>query len=485
MSDCELKRFRRKLLLVVALGVLLRGAYGLVIVDDPLAGDAFNYATVAAAISDGRWFVEPFAIPDTPSAEHPPVTSLVLAVAPLVVGQDWKIGEVPGYVLFQRWTLALVGGATVLLVGLYGRRLVGARTGLLAAGVTALNPNLWVNDGLLMSESLAAVATMALLLALDQARCRERDHPRRLLDWVLVGVLAGAGALVRSEALVVAVLAILPVWWMAMRGSVKDAVRSAASACAAALLVVAMWIGPNLARFSGPVLFSTNDGLTLLGANCPETYSGEFIGLWTIECTRLADADGNGIDDWTDLRRADSSSEPTPDPARESTAWRKAALRYARDHVGRVPVVIAARVLRLWGVYDPDGMVDYNRGEGRRPVVSWLGWACHVVATPLAVIGLVLMRRRRERVWPIVAQALGATVVAAGIYGLVRFRVGWDVAAGVPVAVALSAGCTRWGGSLQRRGAAWPSSSKANLRTDPPSGDGNVRKLVSWRDSPS
>ena len=480
MSEPEPKRFRRRLLLIVALSVLLRGAYGLAIVDDPLAGDAFNYATVAAAISDGRWFVEPFATPDTPSAEHPPITSLVLAVAPLVVGQDWKIGEVPGYVLFQRWTLALVGGATVLLVGLYGRRLVGARAGLLAAGLAAVNPNLWVNDGLLMSESLAALATMALLLALDHARCRERDQPRWLLGWVFVGALAGLGALVRSEAVLIAALAILPVWWMAVRGSAKDAIRSAAAVGVATLVVVAVWIGPNLARFSAPVLFSTNDGLTLLGANCPDTYSGEFIGLWTIECTRLADADDNGIDDWTDLRQAVSSNEPSPDPARESTAWRKAALRYARAHVGRVPVVVAARVLRLWGIYDPAGMADYNRGEGRRPVVSWLGWGWHVAATPLAVIGLVLMGRRRQRMWPIAAQALGATVVAAGIYGLVRFRVGWDVAANVPVAVALSAVWARWGGSLRRRGAGPSHHPKANLRTDPPSGDGNVRKFVSW-----
>ncbi len=447
MRSARPRHFRRRLLLIVALSVLLRGAYGLVIANDPLAGDAFNYATVAAAIADGRWFVEPFATPDTPSAEHPPATSLVLAIAPLVVGQTWKFGDLPAYVLFQRWIFALVGGATVLLVGLYGRRLAGERVGLVAAVLAACNPNLWINDGILMSESLAAFATMALLMAVDRARRRGRDQPGWLTNWVLVGALAGAGALVRSEALLIAALVIVPVWWMTSRGSLAHLARSAAAVVITTLAVVALWIGPNMVRFSEPVLFSTNDGLTLLGANCPDTYSGSLIGTWTMACTRLADSDHNGLDDWTDLQRGLPLGQPGPDPARESVAWRNAALHYIRGHLDRVPVVVATRVLRIWGLYDPAGTVVLTQGEGRRPVVSWMAWGWNLVATPLALGGLLVMRRRRQRIWPIAAQALGATLVAGAIYGLARFRVGWDVAACVPAAVALMALWTRRGRS--------------------------------------
>ena len=47
------------------------------------------------------------------------------------------------------------------------------------------------------------------------------------------------------------------------------------------MLVVGPWVAFNLARFKDPVYISTNDGVTLAGANCDSGYYGTTIGLWT------------------------------------------------------------------------------------------------------------------------------------------------------------------------------------------------------------
>lgn len=51
----------------------------------------------------------------------------------------------------------------MVVIGLLARSLVGPTAGLVAAAVAALNPNLWMNDALVMSESLSALL-IALLL---------------------------------------------------------------------------------------------------------------------------------------------------------------------------------------------------------------------------------------------------------------------------------------------------------------------------------
>ena len=48
----------------------------------------------------------------------------------------------------------------------------------------------------------------------------------------------------------------------------------------------------------------------------------------------------------------------------------------------------------------------------------------HVLgAGPLAIAGLVLLRRRRRALWPLVATAVTVTIVAASTYGQQRFRI--------------------------------------------------------------
>ena len=93
-----------------------------------------------------------------------------------------------------------------------------------------------------------------------------------------------------------------------------------------------------------------------------------------------------------------------------------------RDHLGRLPIVVAARVGRLWSVYRPLDMVSYNQGESRERWVTELGLVAYYPLMLLAIAGAVemLRRRRGQALWLLVVPAISATLVAAATYGQTR-----------------------------------------------------------------
>ena len=52
-----------------------------------------------------------------------------------------------------------------MVIGLVGRRIAGDRAVLLAAALAAVYPMLWINDGMLVSESMYILLVAAILLA--------------------------------------------------------------------------------------------------------------------------------------------------------------------------------------------------------------------------------------------------------------------------------------------------------------------------------
>ena len=92
------------------------------------------------------------------------------------------------HLLAQRLTMTVFGAGVVLVIGLLGRAVAGDRAGLVAAGIAAVYPNLWINDGLVMSETLATLAVaLAILLTYRFIRA-----PRwSTAAWV--GVACGSG----------------------------------------------------------------------------------------------------------------------------------------------------------------------------------------------------------------------------------------------------------------------------------------------------
>jgi 4-amino-4-deoxy-L-arabinose transferase-like glycosyltransferase len=403
------RRFWTVLLLIVLAGLALRVAYVLGAKDgEPMMGDAIYYNHQAAALADGRGFACPD--PGTPScphpmpvADHPPLTALAMAPAAWLFDRNDTA---------QRLSMTLLGVAGLLLVGLIGRELAGDRAGWIAAGIAALYPNLWVNDALIMAETLSVLSVAAAVL-LAYKFIRRPSMGRG----VALGAVCGFGILARAELGFLLPVVVLPVILLARTLVTGQRLRIAAAAVLATAVVVAPWVIPNLFRFEKPVFLSTNDGITISGANCPSVYSGPGLGLWTLDC----------------------HGEPKGDQSEVNAVLRRRGLSYMKHHLGRLPVVIMAREGLAWSVFRPRLMVDYNKGEGREAWVSWIGLVVYYLLVPLAVAGGIALRRRGVPLLPLLAQVVIVLITVALFYGLVRFRIPAEITIVVLAAVALDA----------------------------------------------
>jgi 4-amino-4-deoxy-L-arabinose transferase-like glycosyltransferase len=402
------RRFWRVLLLIVLGALALRIGYVLLAKrSEPVLGDQIYYSAQANTIARGEGFTDPR--DGSQQAEHPPLTALALTPTSWVM-ERFDAGS--RHLLAQRLTMTVFGAAVVLVIGLLGRAVAGDRAGLIAAGIAAVYPNLWINDGLVMSETLATLAVaLAILLTYRFIRA-----PRwSTAAWV--GAACGVAMLARAELGLLLPLMVLPAALFLKQFPVKRQLGLFVLACVAAFAVVSPWLIANLTRFDEPVLFSTNDGLTICGANLQRTYYGEGTGVWALDCAAF----------------------PTPKGDRSvvSNSLRSDGLHFIRDHLGRLPVVMAVRVARVWSIYAPGFMANYNVNEGRDVEVSWAGFFAFWVLVPCAVVGGVQLRRRRVPITPLVAQFVIVTVTAAAIYGITRFRIPAEVSLVVLAAVAV------------------------------------------------
>jgi hypothetical protein len=162
---------------------------------------------------------------------------------------------------------------------------------------------------------------------------------------------------------------------------------------------------------------STGDGLALLGANCPGTYSGPLLGGWSITCAIAVYTHG--------------------DESVQSAVDQHAAISYAEHHGGRLPVVVAARIGRLWDFFEPFQMASDDVNEGRPRDASLAGLFTYYALLPFAVAGAVSLRRRRLRPWILLVPGLVLTLVSILFFGLVRFRAPFEVCLVVLAAPAL------------------------------------------------
>jgi hypothetical protein len=265
-----------------------------------------------------------------------------------------------------------------------------------------------------MAESLTTLLVAGALWA----AVRYRRSPS-LRTAVEIGGWIGLAALARAESLLLGPLIVAPLMWVAHPGSVRRVTRLAVSA-AAVVLVISPWVVPNLVRFEEPVLMSTNDGTTLVGANNPQTYAGEAIGFWTLESAAAIDVDGL-------------------DQSEVSRVYRDEAVEFVGDNLSDLPEVVVARLGRVWSVYRPLQMVEWNTGEGRERWVSNLALAAWFVVLPLAAVGWWRMRRDGLATWTLGATLVHVSIVAALFYGIPRFRVPAEIALIVWAAVGICA----------------------------------------------
>lgn len=400
--------FAARLLAVAGLGLAARLVYALVVMHGrPISGDGREFHLLANVLAESQRYVQPFLYLyrdelAVPTAEKPPLYPLALAL-PSALGLDTNTAH--------QVASCVMGAAGVVLIGLLGRRVGGDRVGLLAAAIAALYPALVMLDSSLRSESLYVPLIAFCLLA--AYRLADAPTPRRA---AVLGLAVGLAALTRGEAVLLLALLAVPVLWLAAR---PRRLALAAAVAAGFLAVAGPWLARNWITFDRPTAISTNEGGLIAGANCRSAYYTDLIGTWA--CFPRADP-------------AWGTNE-----AVISNRLRSRGVDYAADHAGRVPAVVGVRVLRVWDVWRPRSAARLESGIGNRHIRAQQAsvLALYVLA-PLAIAGLVALRRRGEPLRILVAPLVLVTVVAATTYGTTRFRAAAEVPIVVLASVALA-----------------------------------------------
>ncbi|HWS46377.1 MAG TPA: glycosyltransferase family 39 protein, partial [Acidimicrobiia bacterium] len=425
-------QFTRALLVVTGGGLLLRVAFAISRRHRGLGGDAYWYYWQARALADGHFFINPLAWRTlgvtSPSAGHAPLYPAYLAILPL-------LGITAP--LAMRLASCLLGAATIYVIGRAACRIAGPRAGLLAAALAAVAPALWINDAMLLSESMYAL-TIALVV---WAAYVFWETPTTKHAAFLGGALALA-AYARPEALGLAVLLALT-WLVAARGRPwRERLARLAVLGGVVVLALAPWVVRNLVAFDKTVTVSDSQGTVLATANCDSTYHGRNIGLYDLGCllddlgatpeqrTAISLEGGPGLGKFLYLQPGDESTV--------SARLQHDALHYISQHPARASVVSVVRVARAWNLLWPRAEVRFDAFvEGRGLTVSWLALIGYWVTLALAVWGFVAMRRRRIPIGPLLAVCVMAALTVAVSIGLTRYRVGADVALIVAAGVAL------------------------------------------------
>jgi 4-amino-4-deoxy-L-arabinose transferase-like glycosyltransferase len=409
--DAERRNFARWLTIITIVGFAVRLAYVLLVRrDHAVGGDAAFYHMGANLLADGEGFIAPLphaAGAHVQAADHPPLYLLFLAV-PSAIG----LRTVLEHLLWS----TLLGTGTIALTGALGRRVAGPRAGLVAAAVAAIYPNFWLHDGALLSETMSIfVTTLVLLFAY-----RAWDRPS-LGRTLALGAACGAAMLTRSELALLVPVLLVPITLLARDDPLRERLKRLGAGTLVAVAIIAPWVGYNLTRFSHPVWLSSQFEATLAGANCRDTYSGTALGSITSTCVE-------GI-------------PYTRDESEAAIVLRDRAERFIRDNLGRVPVVVAARVGRVVGLYPPGKQIDVEIFfEGRERWVATLATISYYFMAAGAIAGAIVLRRRRSvPLLPLLALPAIVVVTVAVTYGSNRFRAPAETSLVVLTAVTIDA----------------------------------------------
>lgn len=381
--------FAWALALVTGAGAILRLVVVVGARNQRPSADGFMYSYVADGFADGRGFVS---LTGAETALHPPAWSFVLSIASRF-GADG--------VFAHQIVAALVGTVTVLLLGLVGRRVGGRRVGLLAAGIAAVSPHLW-----LWERELAAITLVLPLLAAGVLLTYEWiDRPRRWIPPAL-GLVGGALVLTRSEQ-AVAFAGFLTVAVLA--GRTRHGWRSSVAGVLVASLVAAAlaapWLLSNRERFEEPVLLATGSGVTLAYANNERTYDGPLLGYGD-----------PGVWDQMMVRPGDESQQ--------DAYFREVGLDHLGANLDDLPAVVAARHARTWGVFDPAQQVTLDQSWGNSSRAGyWAGYVVGWLVLVGAVAGAFVAHCRGLKLAPLVVTLVVVVLNVTLTYGQTRYRV--------------------------------------------------------------
>jgi hypothetical protein len=193
------------------------------------------------------------------------------------------------------------------------------------------------------------------------------------------------------------------------------------------------WIIYNLNRFSEPIFIAAT-GPALALNSCDEVWEGDAAGFYSFGCL---------------ARYTDQTI--TEDGFYTDAGIRRRATEYISDNIGRLPVIAAIRVGRMYGVY----LIDDTRlrnalAEGRRQ--DWVGaqQLMYYGMVVGAVLGVIALRRRRRPISPIIAPLVAVAASVAGTFAIFRYRLAADTALMAACAVGVTAVACRLARDFRR-----------------------------------
>jgi 4-amino-4-deoxy-L-arabinose transferase-like glycosyltransferase len=369
--------------------------------------DAYYYWTQGHALAVGEGFIDAVRLSFLqgvyPSAYHPPLFGMFLAAV------DWLGFDT---VDSNRVACCLLSVGSVILIAYTARRIAGPRAGLIAAILAAIYPPLWVSDAMLLSETMVIFVVAFTLLV--TYRFRERPS---IPFAIAMGVGTALCAMTRTELILLFPIVVVPFVLSPRVGSWSRRLRMLGAAALAVVVLVGPWVGYNMSRFHHPEFIATGTGAALMSGSCHRVWYGSYIGYWT-NCEQIPPKGGDESDD--------------------DVWYRQRSLDFWEHHVTRVPLVVAARVGRLWNVFKPVQQVHFTGGiEEQGDATAWFSLAGYVILMPLAIWGLFLLRRRGVAILPLLALAGIVSLSAATTSGVQRYRTPADVAIVLSAAVAI------------------------------------------------
>jgi hypothetical protein len=384
--------FRPALIGTVVLAVFVRVAFAISIMSRGLTADANFFHVSAAYLANGKGYDT---VAGSPTAVHPPIFPLILAVFDLLGFRS--IGA-------QRVLVSLVASVGVLLMGLLGRKVAGATVGIVAAVIAAADPIWFQPSGILMSESVYLVVIPGILLM--ALMCIERAT---LWRFGSLGLLIAVATLIRSEAIDFIVLLGIPVLLMAV-GDWRRRVQTGLALAAGFLLVLTPWLVRNEIQLGGASL-STNGGVTLAGSYCPATFNrtSPSYGSFNTFCA---------VSEFAAALQRTPSAELAINRALTSQSE-----TFARDHLSDMPGVVLARELSVWGFGNQSFQQSLAIAEGRVPGYEEAGTVFYWVLLPFVILGIVVLIRVSRKRFAIVATPLVVVALNSAIfYGSTRMR---------------------------------------------------------------
>lgn len=430
MTDVSLRtyarthRFASRLALIAIAGFVLRVVYDVALRHHRVGGDGFRYHFGALFLADGQGFVNPLGaflgkahVPDT---GHPPAWTILLAGATKVGLRSW---------LQHQIVTSVVGTATIVMVGLAANAVRGIRAGLIAAALTAVYPFTFLYEREVLSEPLALLGVATTIWV--AYRFLEAPGPRLA---IALGVLVGLLAMTKSDLIDIAVLLVVPLILSRRSVDIRRRVTWLILAGTVCVAIMAPWSIYLSTRFDRTVLVSGSIGGAMAAGNCAQTYKGERFAYYAFGCNLgLGKSPGPVAPD-----------NIAPDPIAADARLRRRATDYMRDHAGRVPLVMAARIGRTFGVFRPFQQMRLETERGTPEWVFRVGFFAYWALLPLAAAGAVITRRRGTPIYPLLTFPVAAALSVLLTIGAVRYRAPAEIVLVILAAVALDAAFSAW-----------------------------------------